>query len=280
MIRDITMGQYYEADSAIHRLDPRTKIIGTMLFIVGVFMANNLWGILLAVCGLAAIISLSKVPFKFIVRGLKAIVFILLFTAVLNLFMEKGEPLVQFWKITITWQGVKNALLIAARLILLILGSSMMTLTSTPLQLSAGLERLMRPLKVIKVPVHDISMMISIALRFIPVLLEETDRIMKAQKARGADFENGTLMEKVRSLVPIFVPLLLSLFRRAEELALAMESRCYRGDVGRTKMHELKYARRDIVALFILIAFVGLVVASRFLPSVISLIAETQGVTL
>lgn len=280
MIRDITIGQYYEADSIIHRLDPRTKILGTLLFIIGVFMANNFWGLLVAVCGLAAVIFLSKVPFKFIVRGLKAIVFILMFTAVLNLFMEKGEPLLQIWKLTITWQGVKNALLIAVRLILLILGSSMMTLTSTPLQLSAGLERLMRPLKVIKVPVHDISMMISIALRFIPVLLEETDRIMKAQKARGADFENGKLMEKLKSLIPIFVPLLLSLFRRAEELALAMESRCYRGDIGRTKMRELVYTRQDVTALFLLICFVGLVIVSRLLPSVVGLIALQYGVVL
>ena len=280
MIRDITIGQYYEADSPVHVLDPRTKILGTMLYIVCIFLAKNIWGLLAAALGIAIVIRLSKVPFRFIVRGLKSIVFILMFTAVLNLFLEKGHVLVSFWIFTITWEGLRNALLIAVRLVLLIFGSSMMTLTSTPLQLAAGLERLMGPLKKIKVPVHDISMMISIALRFIPVLLEETDRIMKAQKARGADFENGKLMEKLRSLVPIFVPLLLSLFRRAEELALAMESRCYRGDEGRTKMNILQYQWKDRIAGLFLLLFLGIIIALRFLPGLFTLLGQWMGMAL
>lgn len=277
MIRDITIGQYYKADSVIHALDPRTKILGTLLYIIGVFMANTLWGIVAVAVGMTVVIRASQVPIRFIARGLKSILFILLFTAVLNLFLEKGTPLVSFWIFTITWEGIRSALLIAARLILLILGSSMMTLTSTPLQLASGLERLMRPLKKIKIPVHDISMMISIALRFIPVLLEETDRIMKAQKARGADFENGKLTEKLRSLVPIFVPLLLSLFRRAEELALAMESRCYRGDVGRTQMNVLQYRKEDYRAFAVMLLFLGVIIGTRFLPGIFSFIGTWIG---
>ena len=280
MIRDITIGQYYKADSVIHALDPRTKILGTILYIVAVFCANNLWSLLAVTLGIAAVIRLSQVPFSFLARGLKSILFILLFTAVLNLFLEKGTTLVHFWVLTITWEGLRNALLVATRLILLIFGSSLMTLTATPLQLAAGLERLMQPLKKIKVPVHDISMMISIALRFIPVLLEETDRIMKAQKARGADFEEGRLMEKLHSLVPIFVPLLLSLFRRAEELALAMESRCYRGDVGRTQMNVLRFQRSDWLALGVLVLFVLGIIGLRWLPGLFTLIGRGFGITL
>jgi energy-coupling factor transport system permease protein len=280
MIRDITIGQYYQADSPIHALDPRTKILGTFLYIIGIFMADTLWGLFIATFCIAVVIRCSQVPFRFMARGLKSILWILLFTTVLNLFMETGTPLVSFWVLTITWEGLRNALLVASRLILLILGSSMMTLTSTPLQLSSGLERLMRPLKKIKVPVHDISMMISIALRFIPVLLEETDRIMKAQKARGADFENGTIKEKIQSLIPIFVPLLLSLFRRAEELALAMESRCYRGDIGRTQMNELHYAKADYRAFGLMLLFLLLMLGTKFLPGLFTLIGPWIGVAL
>lgn len=280
MLRDITIGQYYEADSPIHRLDARTKILGTIIYIAAVFTATNAWSLLFIALCLGIVIGLSKVPFKFMVRGLKSILFILIFTAILNLFLETGDVLVRVWKITITWQGLKNALLIMSRLILLILGSSMMTLTATPLMLSEALERLMRPLKWIKVPVHEIAMMISIALRFIPVLLEETDRIMKAQKGRGVDFEEGKFGERVKSLIPIFVPLLLSLFRRADELALAMESRCYRGDDHRTKMRELKFKGADYVALLLCALFLTAVIFGRKLPGAIELIAAYFGVTL
>lgn len=280
MIRDITLGQYYDTRSCIHKLDPRTKIICTILFIVMLFMATNAWGLLAVSVLLLTIIILSKIPFSYIVRGLRSIIFLLLITAVLNLFLQNGTVLVSFWKLKITWEGLQNALLIAARLILLILGSSMMTLTATPLELAEGLERLMTPLKWIGVPVHDIAMMISIALRFIPVLLTETDRIMMAQKARGADFEEGRFGERIRALIPIFVPLLLSLFRRADELAMAMESRCYRGDDKRTKMNPLRMRGADWVAIAIMLAACVGFAFLRMLPSLISLIAAANGVTL
>ncbi len=281
MIRDITIGQYYDSGSCIHRLDPRTKIIGTILYIVAIFMADNIWGILLAVSMMAVLVRISEIPFSFMTRGLKSILYILIFTTLLNLFLQNGDVIVSFWIFKITWQGIRNALLIICRLVLLILGSSMMTLTATPLELSEGLERLMMPLKKIKVPVHDIAMMISIALRFIPVLLEETDRIMRAQKARGADFENGKLRERLQALIPIFVPLLLSLFRRADELAMAMESRCYRGDVERTKLHELKLTRADGIALTVMLIFAVAVGFTKLLPSLVGLIAlRVAGVVL
>lgn len=280
MMRDITLGQFYDTGSVIHRLDPRTKILCTILYIVAVFSADNVWGMLAVTAMLGLIIALSRVPFGFIVRGLRSILFILLFTAILNLFLQPGDVLVRFWIFTISWQGLQNALLIAARLILLILGSSMMTLTATPLQLSEGLERLMTPLKFIGLPVHDIAMMISIALRFIPVLLEETDRIMMAQKARGVDFEEGKLRERLQALVPIFVPLLLSLFRRADELALAMESRCYRGDEGRTRMNELRMEQGDWIALAVMLVFCVGVILTKLLPSLLTLITGALGIVL
>ncbi|NLL77462.1 MAG: energy-coupling factor transporter transmembrane protein EcfT [Clostridiales bacterium] len=248
MLRDITLGQYYHADSAIHRLDPRVKLVTTLLFIVSLFIINNFIGYIVAGLFLIFLIKLSKVPFRFIVRGMKAIVFLLVLAVVFNLFLTPGETVFSFWKLTITKEGIRLAAFMAIRLIFLIIGSSLMTLTTTPNQLTDGMEKLLSPLNKLHVPVHEISMMMAIALRFIPILLEETDKIMKAQIARGADFESGNLIKKAKSLVPLLVPLFLSAFRRANDLAMAMEARCYRGGENRTKMKPLLYHKQDAIA--------------------------------
>ena len=228
MLKDITLGQYYQTDSVIHRLDPRVKLVATLAFIVSLFIVNSFWGYLIAAVFLVVMIRLSHVPFKFMVRGMKAIVFLLVVAGIFNLFLTPGEVVVAFWKLKITKEGIKQALLMAARLCFLIIGSSIMTLTTTPNQLTDAMEKLLGPLKKIHVPVHEIAMMMSIALRFIPILLEETDKIMKAQIARGADFESGNLITRAKNLVPLLVPLFISAFRRANDLAMAMEARCYR----------------------------------------------------
>lgn len=255
MLRDITLGQYYQTDSVIHRLDPRTKLMATVIFIISLFVVDNIWGYVLAAIFLAAVIRLSHVPFKFMIKGMKAILFLLLLTVVFNLFLTPGEPLISIWKLTVTKEGVRTAVFMAVRLSFLIVGSSVMTLTTTPNNLTDGLESLLGPLKKIHVPVHEISMMMSIALRFIPILMEETDKIMKAQIARGADFESGNLINKAKSMVPLLVPLFISAFRRANDLAMAMESRCYRGGDGRTKMKPLIYQKRDRLAYVVLAAY-------------------------
>ncbi|WP_099466894.1 energy-coupling factor transporter transmembrane component T family protein [Konateibacter massiliensis] len=261
MIRDITIGQYYPKDSVIHRLDPRTKLVGTLAYIISLFVFHNLVGYLIVTLFLAGVIAASKVPFRFIVKGLKAIIMLLMITVLFNLFLTPGEALVQYGIFKITKEGLKIAVFMAIRLIYLIIGSSMMTLTTTPNQLTDGLESLLGPLKRIKVPVHEIAMMMSIALRFIPILLEETDKIMKAQIARGADFESGNLIKKAKSLVPLLVPLFISAFRRANDLAMAMEARCYSGGEGRTKMKPLLYQMRDyrayVVLMLYFIAIIG-----------------------
>ena len=257
MIREITLGQYYQADSVIHRLDPRVKLVGTILYIVSLFLFKKAAPYVLAVIFLAAVISLSKVPFSYMVRGLKAIMILLLITAAFNIFLTSGEPLAKVWIFTITREGVINAVFIAIRLVLLILGSSLMTLTTTPNQLTDAMEKLMHPLTKIKVPVHEISMMMSIALRFIPILLEETDKIMKAQMARGADFESGNLIKKIKAMIPLLVPLFVSAFRRANDLAMAMEARCYQGGDNRTKMKPLKYHKRDSISYGILLVYLA-----------------------
>ncbi len=274
MLRDITIGQYYDVDSAVHRLDPRTKIVATMIYIIGLFCIKNMLGFALAALGLWGAIKLSKIPFHFILRGLKTILMLLLFTVVLNIFLVKGDPIWQWGILSITKQGLYTAVFMALRLILLIIGCSMMTLTTTPIELTDGLERLLRPLKRIKVPVHDIAMMMSIALRFIPILLEETDKIMKAQTARGADFESGSIIVRAKSLIPVLVPLFISAFRRADELATAMEARCYRGDEGRTRMKELRYTKADYAAKGMLIVFFIILICSRYLPSITSVISS------
>ncbi len=248
MLRDITLGQYYQTDSVIHRLDPRVKLVTTFFYIISLFIVDNWIGYLAAGLFLLAVIKLSKVPFKFMVRGMKSIVFLLLIAVVFNLFLTPGEPLVTIWKLRITKEGIRLAGFMAVRLVFLIMGSSVMTLTTTPNNLTDALEKLLKPLKFFKVPVHEIAMMMSIALRFIPILLEETDKIMKAQIARGADFESGNLIKKAKSLVPLLVPLFISAFRRANDLAMAMEARCYRGGEQRTKMKPLIYRNRDFLA--------------------------------
>ena len=258
MLRDITLGQYYQTESVIHRLDPRVKLITTVTFIISLFLWEGILGYVLATLFLAMTIKLSKVPFKFIVKGMKAIVFLLMITVIFNMFLTPGEPLITLWKLTLTKEGVRLAAYMAVRLSLLVIGSSIMTLTTTPNQLTDGLEKLLNPLKKLKLPVHEIAMMMSIALRFIPILLEETDKIMKAQIARGADFESGNLMKKAKSMVPLLVPLFISAFRRANDLAMAMEARCYRGGEHRTKMKPLQYKRIDACAYVIVITYLVL----------------------
>lgn len=248
MLRDITLGQYYQTESVIHRLDPRVKLGGTLLFIISLFFFKNFLGFAVATVFLGIVIGLSGVPFKFMVRGMKSILFLLLITVCFNLFLTQGTPIFTIWKLSVTWEGLELALTMAVRLTLLIIGSSIMTLTTTPNNLTDGMERLLRPLKFFKVPVHEVAMMMSIALRFIPILLEETDKIMKAQIARGADFESGNLIRRAKALVPLLVPLFISAFRRANDLAMAMEARCYRGGEGRTKMKPLIYKKRDYLA--------------------------------
>lgn len=264
MIRDITIGQYYPADSLVHKLDPRVKLVGTIVYIIALFVIDSYIGYLLAALALLAVIKLSKVPVKFILRGLKPIIAILLFTLVFNLFFTQGDPVFTLGILTITKQGIRLCITMAIRLVLLIIGSSLMTFTTTPNHLTDGLESLMGPLKKMKVPVHEISMMMSIALRFIPILMEETDKIMKAQTARGADFETGGLVKKAKGLIPLLVPLFVSAFRRANDLAMAMEARCYRGGEGRTKMKPLKYKGRDMVSYLVLAAFfAGIIVLNH-----------------
>ncbi len=265
MLKDITLGQYYQTDSVIHRLDPRVKLVATLAFIISLFIVNSFWGYLIAAVFLVVMIRLSHVPFKFMVRGMKAIVFLLVVAGVFNLFLTPGEAVVSFWKLQITKEGIKQALLMSGRLCFLIIGSSIMTLTTTPNQLTDALEKLLGPLKKIHVPVHEIAMMMSIALRFIPILLEETDKIMKAQIARGADFESGNLITKAKNLVPLLVPLFISAFRRANDLAMAMEARCYRGGEGRTKMKPLHYEKRDYLAYGILALYLILVIAEKLI---------------
>ena len=263
MLKDITLGQYYQTESVIHRLDPRVKLTGPVLYIISLFLFHNFTGYLVAALFLAVVIRISKVPFRYMVRGMKAIVFILLLTVVFNLFLTPGEPLLQIWKLTVTQEGLRLSVMMAIRLTFLIVGSSLMTLTTTPNNLTDGMEKLLGPLKKIRVPVHEISMMMSIALRFIPILMEETDKIMKAQIARGADFESGSLIRKAKAMVPLLVPLFISAFRRANDLAMAMEARCYQGGEGRTKMKPLQYRKRDYLAYVILISYLLILVLVR-----------------
>lgn len=260
MIRDITIGQYYPVESMLHKLDPRVKLIGTTVYIISLFIFDTIWGYLVATLFLGCIIKLSKVPFNFIVRGLRAVIILLLFTVVFNLFLTPGEAIVQLGILKLTKEGIRVAVFMGIRLTFLILGSSLMTFTTTPNHLTDGLEKVMSPLGLIKVPVHEIAMMMSIALRFIPILMEETDKIMKAQMARGADFESGGLIKRAKNLIPLLVPLFVSAFRRANDLAMAMEARCYRGGEGRTKMKPLKYKKSDGFAYLILVSYIAVTV--------------------
>ena len=266
MLKDITLGQYFPGNSPVHRLDPRTKLLLLIAYIVALFVANSLltYGIVFLV--LAGCIAISQIPLKFFARGMKPLVFILLFTGVLNLFFTTGEKLlVQFWVIRIYWEGVVRAFFMMSRILMLLSGTFLLTYTTSPISLTDGLESLLKPLNKLHLPVHELSMMMCIALRFIPTLLEETDKIMSAQKARGADFETGNLFQRVKALIPILVPLFISAFRRADELAIAMECRCYHGGDGRIKMKLLRYKLRDykafllggllVIAVFVLKSF-------------------------
>ena len=249
MLKDITLGQYFPGNSSVHRLDPRTKLLMLVVYIVALFSVNGWigYGIMFAFLGIT--IAVSRIPVKSIVRGMKPLLFILIFTGILNLFFTEGETeLVKIWNITITLEGVVRAAFMVIRILLLISATFLLTYTTSPIALTDGLESLLAPLKKLRVPVHELSMMMCIALRFIPTLIEETDKIMSAQKARGADFESGKLMERVKALVPILVPLFISAFRRADELATAMECRCYQGGDGRTKMKLLRYKLCDFKA--------------------------------
>ncbi len=259
MIRDITIGQYYPADSVIHRLDPRTKIMATLLYLISLFLFQSVLGYGIAIVFLFGTIKLSKVPVKFIVKGLKPIVMLLMITVMFNLFLtSSGTVLFSFWIFKITDEGLRTAVYMGVRLMLLIAGSNIMTLTTTPNGLTDGIEKLLYPLSKVKVPVHEIAMMMSIALRFIPILIEETDKIMKAQIARGADLESGNIIQKAKAMIPILVPLFVSAFRRANDLAMAMEARCYHGGEGRTKMKPLKYAGRDYGAYVVTLLYLAL----------------------
>lgn len=263
MIRDITLGQYYPAHSVLHRLDPRTKFVGTLLFVISLFIFHTFPGYGAATVFLAGMIVLSKVPVSFMFRGLKAIFIILLLTVLFNMVLTPGRVIWQLGFVKITWEGLMQAGRMAIRLVYLVTGSSIMTLTTTPNQLTDGLENLMRPLNRMHVPVHEIAMMMSIALRFIPILMEETDKIMKAQMARGADFETGNIIQKAKGMIPLLVPLFVSAFRRANDLAMAMEARCYHGGEGRTQMKPLKYKGRDYAAYGILAGYMALSIAFR-----------------
>lgn len=264
MLRDITLGQYYPVDSLLHRLDPRTKLFGTLVYIVTLFIADNLWAYLAATIFLITAIKLSNVPVKFMVRGLKSIMFLLLLSVSFNLFLTPGTPIFKIGFLQMTWEGLRFAAFMAIRLVYLVMGSTILTLTTTPNQLTDGLEKSLGFLKKVGVPVHEVSMMMSIALRFIPILIEETDKIMKAQMARGADFESGNLLLRVKNMIPLLVPLFVSAFRRADDLAMAMEARCYNGGEGRTKMKPLRYAGVDHKAYVLVIGYFVVILLCRF----------------
>ena len=262
MIRDITIGQYYQTESPIHSLDPRTKLIGVLVYIISLFLFNSISVYAIATLFLVSMIIISRVPLSFMLKGMKSMVFLLMITVIFNVFLTPGIPVITVWKLTITREGLIVAAYTAIRLIYLIVGSSLLTLTTTPNNLTDGLESLMKPLKAFRVPVHEVAMMMSIALRFIPILLDETDKIMKAQQARGADFEHGNILKRAKSMIPILVPLFVSAFRRANDLAMAMEARCYRGGDGRSKMKPLKYKRADIFAFILLTVYFAAIIAA------------------
>ena len=281
MISDITLGQFFPGYSPIHKLDPRTKIILATLFIVAVFVANNPASFLLIGIVSLVLVAVSRISMSVVFKGIKPILFILLFTALINIFMTKGEgaPLVEFWVIKIYKEGIIRAVLMALRVVILIVGTSiLLTYTTSPIALTDGLESLLSPLKKIKVPVHTFAMMMSIALRFIPTLVEETEKIMNAQKSRGADFTSGSLIQRAKALVPLLIPLFVSSFKRAEELATAMECRCYRGDVGRTKLVKLEYRARDYLFFAVFLLLIGVMISLAILPYKFELDAVLYGV--
>jgi energy-coupling factor transport system permease protein len=265
-IKDITLGQYFPGESAVHRLDPRTKIMGTLVFLVSLFLVKTFIGFALAGGFLLSLIIISKIPFKFMARGLKPILFLIIFTMLINLFMTAGTTLASLGPLNLTYEGVYRATFMALRLILLIFGSSLLTLATKPITLTDGMERLLSPMNVVGLPSHELAMMMTIALRFIPTLLEETDKIMKAQTARGADFESGNIIKRAKGLIPLLVPLFVSAFRIAADLAMAMESRCYRGGEGRTRMNGMAFSRADAAAAIILTLYMAATIYLRIVP--------------
>lgn len=273
MIRDITIGQYYPAQSSIHSMDARLKLAVTFVFIISLFIVNSFVGYAFVVACMGLVIKASEVPLKFMLKGLKSIMIIILFTVFINLFLTRGETvLLHVGFIMVTLEGVLLAAKMCIRLVLLIVGSSVLTLTTTPIQLTDAIEYILKPFKKIGVPAHEIAMMMTIALRFIPTLLDETDKIMKAQQARGADFDTGNLMQKAKALIPILVPLFISAFRRAEELAMAMEARCYHGDEHRTRMNVMKMKSSDYRACGVTAVYVAVILALRFAGKILPLI--------
>jgi len=264
MIKNITMGQYIPGNSLLHRADPRTKIIWTVLLLIALFTANNIYGFVMMIALVGIILIISEIKASYTLRGIKPLLIILIITSLINIFTYPGNTvLVSAGSFRITLEGIFQAIIIALRLSLMVIIGSVLTLTTTPIALTDGLEKLMRPLKKLKIPVHEMAMMMSIALRFIPTLLEETDRIIKAQSSRGADFDTGNFIEKAKSFIPVLIPLFVSAFKRAEELATAMESRCYRGDIGRTRMKELAYTKDDRnINLFLVMFFIVFIIST------------------
>ena len=260
-MRKITIGQYYQSDGILHQLDARVKLAGTLLFILILFFADHFTSYAAAAIFLGCMVVLSTVPVRYIIRGMRAVIVLLCITVLFNLFLTPGDVLLYLGPLTITKQGLSFAIMMAVRLFLLVAASSVMTLTTTPNALTDALEHFMKPLKVFHVPVHEIAMMMAIALRFIPILMEETDKIMKAQRARGARFDEGNLIQRAKSLIPVLVPLFVSAFRRANDLTLAMEARCYHGGDGRTKLYPLHYEQRDRIAYAVLALFLAVMVA-------------------
>ena len=269
MLKDITIGQYFPGNSFLHRLDPRVKILLTIAYIVMLFVVSNSIGFLIGIALLVISYLVAKIPFKMMLKGIKPIIPIVIFTGILNLFFVSGTPLVQFWSVTITLEGVRLAVFMAVRILALIAGASLLTYTTSPIELTDAIESLLKPLKYIRFPVHELAMMMTIALRFIPTLIEETDKIMSAQKARGADFESGNLIQRAKALVPILIPLFISAFRRADDLAMARECRCYHGGEGRTRLRQMHLGLIDLYGALILTGcIVGVILVNLFVPVV------------
>jgi energy-coupling factor transport system permease protein len=263
MLKDITIGQYIPGNSIIHQLDPRTKILAALIFIAALFLVTDLVGYTTMTLFSVIIIFLSRIPARFVLRGLKPLYYILAFTIILNFFLTPGRVIWSWWFLRLTQEGLRQGLFMGWRLLLLVLTTSLLTLTSSPIALTDGIERLLSPFRRIGVPAHELAMMMTIALRFIPTLLEETDKIMKAQMARGADFDTGNIIQRARGMVPLLVPLFISAFRRADELAMAMEARCYRGGEGRTRLKQLEMASRDYYTMVLMVAVLVFAVVER-----------------
>lgn len=281
MLNDVTFGQYYPAKSFVHNMDPRAKLLLVIAYIVSIFIANNFFGLILVTLALVFFILLSRVPFGRVLRSIKMILFLVIFTAILNLlFYAGGEDdivLAEWWIITISWQSIINTIFLAMRLLLLVLGTAILTLTTTPVALTDGIESLLKPLKYIKVPVHELALVMSIALRFIPTLMEETNRIVAAQKARGANFETGGLIRRAKAMIPVLIPLLVSAFRRAEDLGDAMDARCYSGAKGRTKYKKLTFTWRDLLGVLFFAALItGIVLLNTYLLGRFDIIWQVQ----